>query len=72
MDQVTWCIKSPRFTVLITSENVAESNVNDLVSEYQQYQEDATAKEESEFDEEEEKQEAAQPFHYVDPPYAPY
>ena len=59
MDQVTWCIKSPRFTVLITSENVAESNVNDLVSEYQQYQEDATAKEESEFDEEEEKQEAA-------------
>merc|ERR1712224_1174115 len=30
----------------------AESNMNDLVSEYQQYQ-DATAEEESEFDEEE-------------------
>lgn len=31
----------------------AESNMNDLVSEYQQYQE-ATAEEENEFDEEEE------------------
>lgn len=31
----------------------AESNMNDLVSEYQQYQE-ATAEEEGEFDEEEE------------------
>ena len=31
----------------------AESNMNDLVSEYQQYQ-DATAEEEGEFDEEEE------------------
>ena len=37
----------------------AESNMNDLVSEYQQYQ-DATAEEEGEFDEEEEgEQEAA-------------
>ena len=31
----------------------AESNMNDLVSEYQQYQ-DATAEEENEYDEEEE------------------
>jgi len=31
----------------------AESNMNDLVSEYQQYQ-DASAEEEGEFDEEEE------------------
>ena len=31
----------------------AESNMNDLVSEYQQYQ-DATAEDEGEFDEEEE------------------
>ena len=31
----------------------AESNMNDLVSEYQQYQ-DATAEEEGEFDEDEE------------------
>ena len=38
----------------------AESNMNDLVSEYQQYQ-DATAEEEGEFDEEEgeDEQEAA-------------
>jgi len=36
----------------------AESNMNDLVSEYQQYQ-DATAEEEGEFDEEEEGQEEA-------------
>merc|ERR1711993_3219 len=35
----------------------AESNMNDLVSEYQQYQ-DATAEEEGEFDEEEEEQDA--------------
>jgi len=35
----------------------AESNMNDLVSEYQQYQ-DATAEEEGEFDEEEEEEEA--------------
>ena len=35
----------------------AESNMNDLVSEYQQYQ-DATAEEEGEFDEEEEGGEA--------------
>ena len=35
----------------------AESNMNDLVSEYQQYQ-DATAEEEGEFDEEEEEAEA--------------
>ena len=35
----------------------AESNMNDLVSEYQQYQ-DATAEEEGEFDEEEEEGEA--------------
>ena len=34
----------------------AESNMNDLVSEYQQYQ-DATAEEEAEFDEEEEQEE---------------
>ena len=34
----------------------AESNMNDLVSEYQQYQ-DATAEEEGEFDEEEGEQE---------------
>merc|ERR1712146_364814 len=34
----------------------AESNMNDLVSEYQQYQ-DATAEEEGEFDEEEEEME---------------
>jgi len=33
----------------------AESNMNDLVSEYQQYQ-DATAEEEGEFDEEEEEE----------------
>ncbi|KAK2560805.1 Tubulin beta-4B chain [Acropora cervicornis] len=37
---------------------LAESNMNDLVSEYQQYQ-DATAEEEGEFDEEEEEGEAA-------------
>ena len=36
----------------------AESNMNDLVSEYQQYQ-DATAEEEGEFDEEEEEGEEA-------------
>ena len=36
----------------------AESNMNDLVSEYQQYQ-DATAEEEGEFDEEEDEQEEA-------------
>ena len=36
----------------------AESNMNDLVSEYQQYQ-DATAEEEGEFDEEEGEEEAA-------------
>ena len=36
----------------------AESNMNDLVSEYQQYQ-DATAEEEGEFDEEEEGEEEA-------------
>ena len=36
----------------------AESNMNDLVSEYQQYQE-ATADEEAEFDEEEEEEEVA-------------
>ena len=36
----------------------AESNMNDLVSEYQQYQ-DATAEEEGEFDEGEEEEEAA-------------
>jgi len=35
----------------------AESNMNDLVSEYQQYQ-DATAEEEGEYDEEEEDEEA--------------
>ena len=35
----------------------AESNMNDLVSEYQQYQE-ATAEDEGEFDEEEEEEEA--------------
>ena len=35
----------------------AESNMNDLVSEYQQYQ-DATAEEEGEFDEEEGEEEA--------------
>lgn len=35
----------------------AESNMNDLVSEYQQYQE-ATAEEEGEFDEEEGEEEA--------------
>merc|ERR1711901_5429 len=34
----------------------AESNMNDLVSEYQQYQ-DATAEEEGEFDEEDEDEE---------------
>ena len=36
----------------------AESNMNDLVSEYQQYQ-DATAEEEGEFEEEEGEEEAA-------------
>ncbi len=36
----------------------AESNMNDLVSEYQQYQ-DATAEEEGEYDEEEEDEEMA-------------
>ena len=35
----------------------AESNMNDLVSEYQQYQE-ASAEEEGEFDEDEEEEEA--------------
>ena len=35
----------------------AESNMNDLVSEYQQYQE-ASAEEEGEFEEEEEEEEA--------------
>ena len=35
----------------------AESNMNDLVSEYQQYQE-ATADDEAEFDDEEEEYEA--------------
>ena len=35
----------------------AESNMNDLVSKYQQYQE-ATAEEEGEFEEEEEDEEA--------------
>ena len=33
----------------------AESNMNDLVSEYQQYQ-DATAEDEAEYDEEEDQQ----------------
>ena len=37
----------------VMERNEAESNMNDLVSEYQQYQ-DATAKEEGEMDEEEE------------------
>ena len=36
----------------------AESNMNDLVSEYQQYQ-DATAEEDGEFDDEEEEEEGA-------------
>ena len=39
----------------------AESNMNDLVSEYQQYQ-DATAEEEGEYDEEEEDEEAWSSF----------
>ena len=41
------CISCLRFLTV-----KAESNMNDLVSEYQQYQ-DATAEEEGEFDEEE-------------------
>ena len=52
-------IKSPN-TIFCTGEGMdemefteAESNMNDLVSEYQQYQE-ATAEDEGEFDEEEE------------------
>ena len=40
----------------------AESNMNDLVSEYQQYQ-DATAEEEGEFDDDEEEEEEAW-FHW--------
>ena len=40
-----------KFWEVISDE--AESNMNDLVSEYQQYQ-DATAEEEGEFDEDEE------------------
>ena len=48
------------FTSLLTSSmrfhiSEAESNMNDLVSEYQQYQE-ATAEDEGEFDEEEEEE----------------
>ena len=48
------------FTPLLTSStrfhiSEAESNMNDLVSEYQQYQE-ATAEDEGEFDEEEEEE----------------
>jgi len=48
--------------IVFSSTNVlqflqAESNMNDLVSEYQQYQ-DATAEEEGEFEEEEEAEEA--------------
>ena len=45
-----------KFTPILSFQ--AESNMNDLVSEYQQYQ-DATAEEEGEFDEEEEEGEAA-------------
>ena len=41
---------------LILSFQQAESNMNDLVSEYQQYQE-ATAEEEGEFEEDEEEEE---------------
>ena len=37
----------------------AESNMNDLVSEYQQYQ-DATAEDEGEFDEEDEEADAGE------------
>ena len=40
----------------------AESNMNDLVSEYQQYQ-DATAEEEGEYDEEEEDEDALSIFY---------
>ena len=45
----TWPNRFPLFCLQ------AESNMNDLVSEYQQYQ-DATAEEEGEFDEEEEEE----------------
>ena len=46
----------PRSNVHVVFLFQAESNMNDLVSEYQQYQ-DATAEEEGEFDEEEEEEE---------------
>ena len=45
------------FTKIVACSFQAESNMNDLVSEYQQYQE-ATAEEEGEFEEEEEEEEA--------------
>ena len=48
-----WCIGEGMDEMEFTE---AESNMNDLVSEYQQYQ-DATAEEEGEFDEEEEEYE---------------
>lgn len=50
--KLEWCIKR---NVLCSILLQAESNMNDLVSEYQQYQ-DATAEEEGEFDEEEEEE----------------
>merc|ERR1712119_250220 len=62
-DQFTLMFRRKAFLHWYTGEGMdemefteAESNMNDLVSEYQQYQ-DATAEEEGEFDEEEEGEE---------------
>jgi len=59
LDQFAPMFKKKAFLHWYTGEGMdemefteAESNMNDLVSEYQQYQ-DATAEEEGEFDEEE-------------------
>ncbi len=56
MNALTFPLHGLLLSVAITTSSPtcaqAESNMNDLVSEYQQYQ-DATAEEEGEFDEEE-------------------
>ncbi|KAK9041437.1 hypothetical protein V6N11_016539 [Hibiscus sabdariffa] len=63
MSGVTCCLRRKAFLHWYTGEGMdemefteAESNMNDLVSEYQQYQ-DATADEEGEYEEEEEEEE---------------
>jgi hypothetical protein len=60
LDTCVTCLSKTLVTILniLLFVSQAESNMNDLVSEYQQYQ-DATAEEEGEFDEEEEEGEAA-------------